>query len=174
MMAVHRDRPLVDGENEYITLTAIAPVFKGRQHLHPDYWQAEGRLDGVLMRLTVIHEDRRLFVEAGYVASEVLKNIATTVSIEVRTMLDDRNRWRVAEVVSRDENAVVHTEAERHADYLADLQAFGGKFTRLGATELQFSTSARWVNWSVDGNGRYVRLASTGERTLYAAKAVQS
>lgn len=171
MTALTKDRSLVDGENEYITLTAIKPVFQGRQHLHPDYWQAEGRLDGVLMRLTVIHEDRRMFVEAGYVAGEILKNIPTTVSIEVRTMLDDRNRWRIAEVVSRDEDAVVHTETERQQAWAADLAKYGNSFQRISATELQFSTSGEWTTWTRNEQGQYVRLTAT-TRELYAAKAV--
>lgn len=168
MMAL-KTRRLEDGENEQITIERLLPVFKGRNHLRPDYWTAEGRFDGILMRLTVLTEDRKLFVDAGYVPAEIFKHVVTTVNIDVITIKDDGNRWRIGEVVHRDESAPVHTDAERQADYLTDLHAYGGTFTRIGATELQFSVAGRWVNWSTDSKGRYVRLTAT-DRKLYARK----
>lgn len=172
MTAITKDRPLVDGENEYITLTVIKPVMAKRNHLHPDWWQAEGLLDGKLMRLTILREDRALLLAAGYVPDSILKNIQTAVSINILTRRDDANRWRIAEVVSRDEDAPVHTEAERIAAWKADIVEFG-RYTKVGESEAMFSTSAKWVSWSLDSQGRYVRQTAT-DRTLYAAKAVQS
>lgn len=171
MMALTKDRPLVDGENEYIVIERIAPVLKGRQHLHPDWWTGEGKLDGVLMRLTILREDRALFLAAGYVPDAILKNIATTVSISILTRKDDANRWRIAEVVSRDESAVVHTEVERQAAWKADLVAFGSSYQRLSETELQFSNSRGWVTWTRASDGRYVRLTAT-QRDVYEGKTV--
>lgn len=168
MIAVYRDRPLVDGENEYVTITAIVPVMAKRNHLRPDWWTGEGKLDKLKMVLIILHEDRHMFLEAGYVPDAILKNIATDVSITILTMKDDANRWRIAEIVHRDESAIVHTETERQAAWKADVVAFGG-YTKVGESEAMFSTSAKWVNWSVDSAGRYVRLTAT-ERTVYEGK----
>jgi hypothetical protein len=171
MIALPKDRPLVDGENEYITVTRTAPVFKGRQHLHPDWWVAEGRLDGALMRLIVLHIDRCMFVEAGYVASEIFRHVETAVNVEVLTMLDADNRWRPAKVVSRDESATVHTDAERQQAWKADLVKYGNSYQRISATELQFSTSGEWTTWTRNDQGQYIRLTAT-TRDLYEGKAV--
>lgn len=172
MMALPKDRPLVDGENEYVTIERMLPQFKVRGHLRPDYWLAEGKLDGILMRLTVETSDRRMFVEAGYVPAEIFQHIETTVSIDVITIKDDRNRWRIGEIVHRDENAHVHTDVERQAAWKADVVAYGGKFQRISDTELQFSTAGKWITWTRNERGQYVRLTAT-DRTLYAGK-VQS
>lgn len=169
MMAAHLDRPLVDGENEYITITRIYPVIRKRGHMLPEYWIAEGVFDGKMMRLIIPHIDRQLFVEAGYVAAAILRNVETTVSIDVLTTWKD-NQFRVGEVVSRDESTIVHTEVERQAAWQADVLAYG-KPTMMG-DECQFSTSARWVTWSKNDAGQYVRLTAT-TRDIYAAK-VQS
>lgn len=171
MIALPTDRRLVDGENEYITITSINPVMAKRNHLHPDWWQAEGKFDGLKMVLTILREDRALFLEAGYVPDAILKNIATSVNINILTRKDDGNRWRVAEVVSRDESATVHTDAERQAAWKADLVAYGNSYQRLSATELQFSNSRGWTTWTRDSEGHYVRLTAT-QRDLYEGKAV--
>ena len=170
-MTLPKDRPLVDGENEYITITRIVPMFKGRQHLRPDYWLAEGKLDGILMRLTVEVADRAMFVAAGFVPAVIFQHVETTVNIDVVTMKDAANRWRPANVVSRDENATVHTDAERQQAWKADLVKYGSSYQRISAAELQFSNSRGWVTWTRNEQGQYVRLTAT-TRDLYEGKAV--
>lgn len=170
MMAAHRDRPLVDGENEYITIERIVPVMKGRNHMHPDYWQAEGKLDGLTMKLIILHEDRPMFLAAGYTPYDIFKNVETRVHIGILTTKDDRNRWRVAEVVASEETAHVHTEAERQAAWGRDVRSFGGKVMVSGC-EARFVHLGDWVTWAKDERGNYVRITET-TKTLYAAKAV--
>ena len=62
-------------------------------------------------------------------------------------------------------------KAKRHAAWVADCAAFGGKFVMVNG-EAQFSTTGRWVTWSKNEKGQYVRLTAT-TRDLYAGK-VQS
>lgn len=163
-----KDHRLTDGENEYITIERIVPVMKGRNHLHPDYWQAEGKLDGLTMKLTILHEDRPMFLNAGYTPYDIFKNIETSVHIGILTTKDDRNRWRVAEVIHAEETAHVHTEAERQAAWGSDVRAFGGKVTVSGC-EARFIHLGDWVTWTKDERGNYVRITET-TRTLYVGK----
>jgi hypothetical protein len=172
MIALTKARPLVDGENEYITIERIVPAFKGRQHLHPDYWTAEGLLDGKLMRLTILHADRPMFLAAGYTPYDIFQNVETAVHIDIVTRKDDANRWRVAEVVASAETAYVHTEAERQAAWVTDLREFGGAFQRVGDCEARFVRLGNWVTWVREAGGEYVRITGGGQ-TRYAGK-VQS
>jgi hypothetical protein len=172
MIALPKDRPLVDGENEYITIERIVPAFKGRNHMFADYWVAEGTLDGILMRLTVLHEDRKMFLDAGYVPAEIMTLNPKTVHIDVRTMKDARNRWRVAEVIHGNETDHVHSEAERQTAWLADLITYRRKVTVDGTTARFECAGELPVVWTKDEHGRYIRTCD-GVRKVFAAK-VQS
>lgn len=170
MMAL-KDHRLQDGENEQITIERIIPQFKGRNHLFADEWIAEGRFDGILMRLTVLHEDRRKFLDAGYIPAEILTLNPKSVRIDVITVKDDRNRWRIAEVIHSNESGHVYSEGERQTAWLADLATFLNRYTLVG-TEARFERLGELpVVWTKDEQGRYIRTCD-GTRKVFAAKAV--
>lgn len=170
MMAL-KTRRLEDGENEQVTIERIAPAFKGRNHLFADYWIAEGRFDGVLMRLTVLHEDRKLFLDAGYIPAEILTLNPKAVRIDVITIKDDRNRWRIGEVIHSNESNHVYSESERQTAWLADLITFRHRVA-VNGTEARFEQLGELpVVWTKDESGRYIRTCGD-TRKVFAAKAV--
>jgi hypothetical protein len=168
-MTALKTRRLEDGENEQVTIERIIPQFKGRNHLFADEWIAEGRFDGILMRLTVLHEDRKLFLDAGYIPAEILTLNPKTVRIDVITIKDDRNRWRIAEVVNSNESDHVYSEGERQTAWLADLITFRHKVTMTGTTARFERLGELPVVWTKDEHGRYIRTCD-GTRKVFAAK----
>lgn len=159
---------LIDGQNEYLSISRIIPVYAGKRHQHPDYWFLEGELYGKVMSLKVITEDRRKFLEAGYIPAQLFTFKETAVNITVLTDHDDAHGWRVGEVLPAIET--VHTEAERQAAWVADCALFGGRFTMLaGNTGARFERIGQVIEWGKDAAGRYTRTEN-GVVTVYVGK----
>lgn len=161
------NRKLVDGENEYLVIERIEPVFAGKNHLHADMWVGMGTFDEKPMRLVIrnTREVRARFLEAGYVPADILCNVVTTVQITVLTSWEAGYGLQVAEVVPAVET--VHSGQERDDGWRLDVVKFGKP--EVVGTVATFARIGCEVVWTKDGAGRYVR--TWGEfRTVYEGK----
>ena len=161
------NRKLIDGENEYVTITRIEPRFIGRNHLNPDMWVGHAEMDGepLLFSIRNTREDRNRFLAAGYVPYDILRNVDTAVRITVLTAWDTERGWCVGEVIHATET--VHSAQERDAAWKVDVGTLG-KPTVTGIVAT-FARIGYVVVWTKTEAGRYVR-DENGIQTVYEGK----
>lgn len=164
MVANHKTQ---DGENELVTIDRIEPVFMGTGHLYSDWWVAVGMLFDDPLRMVIKTQDRRKFLDAGYIPADIFKNVVTHVRINVITAWAAGQGLYVGEVLPAHETVL--SDSERQAAWKLDIVKFGG-FKWDGGDVATFARLGERVVWTKNETGAYVRIEGN-TKTVYEGKA---